>query len=627
MEITTFREKCCSFFTALLTVVLVGGASTIYASELELNEGAPGGNILNDGNTDWEDIFDVIGNAVPTQANPLPANYTESVFIRDFVPGEAGPDISTFTTGSKDTLNITPGWECTRSNNVNDKTDIVNAYATAYIDPISSDLIVYFALERYSNEGTGNVGFWFLKDDEVGCPVMATGPKSASFTGNHVDGDTLVVAEFATGGDLDNVVIAAYEWQGGAGGFLDPNPVGGVMGSECIGDGAGQNLCGVVNKEQILMANIPWLTETKQPGNTPSNDLDEAEFFEGKINLTALGLDGCFAKYMGVTRSSTSLTATIFDYALGDFNLCSIDVVKACTVGVPPVVNAAGTKVITTFDVVVTNDGGGPVSDVAIAEKIAAGIGVCELVAIDDVATGPTSLPKDTPVTIKASLTAGESVEATVKCEGANGLVNIVQATAKSVASSTTPDLTETYTMLSQNTCPISPNPTVTLTKACDGVRLWTEPNSGVLSMLVNVDISLQNTSPQQLQNVDINNHVGGTANTGNAIPLYYADSAGNYVDGLNSSTVVDFDNRVQYPSTPTLTLNPGDTVYLRSEYNPADVDGGIASEDSPGAAMFTDTVSASGTGAINGTFGAGTSEDPLVTKTVSCPLCPPDEE
>jgi len=623
MDKTTFRDRCCSFFTALLTIVMVGGASTVYATKLELNEGDPtGGNIVSDGNTDWENLFNP-GNVVtvPTAVNPLPTDYIEAVFIRDFVPGASGPDISTFTTGSKDTLNITPGWECTRSNNVNDKTDIVNAYATAYIDPGTGDLIVYFAMERYSNEGTGNVGFWFLKDDEVGCPVMATGPKSASFTGNHMDGDTLVVAEFATGGDLDSIIINAYTWSGGAGGFLDPSPVGGVTGSECIGDGAGQSLCGVVNKLPILHpAGIPWHTETKQPGNTPSNDLEEAEFFEGKINLTELGLVGCFSKYMGVTRSSTSLTATIFDYALGDFNLCSISVDKQCSAAPEP--NAAGNAVVSTFDVTVTNTGAGPVSDVAIAENIEASLATCELVAIDGNGTGPTALPKDTPVVIKASLDADDTVVATVKCEGSNGLQNRVLAYAKSVAASTTPDLDASDDMESNETCPLSISPDVTLTKECDGVRL--EQINGILTMLVNVDITLTNNTLQQLVDVDLNNHVGGTANTGTAIKLYYADSAGNYVDGFGSSTVVDFDNRVEYPSDDAseFSIPPNGTVYFRSEYNPADVDGGIAADDSPDAAMFTDTVSADGDGAINGSFGKGTTEDPIVSITRTCPLC-----
>jgi uncharacterized repeat protein (TIGR01451 family) len=89
------------------------------------------------------------------------------------------------------------------------------------------------------------------------------------------------------------------------------------------------DLCANVNQDLIPDSAIPWLTETKKPGPNPSLDLDTSEFFEGGINLSALGLgDQCFSTFLGVTRSSPSLTATIFDYALGHIDLCSLDVVK-----------------------------------------------------------------------------------------------------------------------------------------------------------------------------------------------------------------------------------------------------------------------------------------------------------
>lgn len=622
MDITTLTKRCCSLLIALFTILLFAGATTVQAAnDLELD-----GNILNDADgppdahPDWEDIFDVSGNAIPTEAVPLPAGYAEAVFVRDFVPGASGPDISTFTTGSKDTLNITPGWECTRSNNVNDKTDIVNAYATA---KTNGDVIVYFALERYSNEGTGNVGFWFLKDGTTGCAVQETGPKTLGFTGNHQDGDTLIVAEFDNGGN--NVNILAYRWDGGPGGSLNPTPI--AASSKCVNGGYAQDLCGIVNGNLLhgygLGKDVPWLTETKQPGNTPSNDLDVSEFFEGKINLTALNLVGCFTKYMAVTRSSTSLTATIFDYALGDFSLCSIDVTKACTVGVDPRVNTAGDKVITTYDVKVTNDGAGSVSDVAISEQLAASVASCSLISVDGDTTGlPVALAYDTPVVIKSTLAKDAMVVARVECEGANGQLNSVKATAKSVASSGTPDLSESYTMMTSQACPLNINPNVTLTKACDDVTLYIDPNSSILTMLVNVNISLKNNSLEKLINVDIDNQVGGTANSGAAIEMYYTDSSYNYTesDGTTpSATPVVYDSSV----SSQFELAPGETRYFRSEYNPADVDGGVATDDSPGAAMFTDTVDATGDGAISGT---SIQDNGPVFNSATCPLCPPDE-
>lgn len=592
MDLTTLRERCCSILMAFI-VVLFTSATAVIAADLELE-----GNILNDGNTDWQDIFDVSGNNVPTQANPLPAGYVESVFVRDFVPGASGPDISTFTTGSKDTLNITPGWECTRSNNVNDKTDIVNAYAVA---ATNGDIIVYFAMERYSNDGTGNIGFWFLKDGSTGCAVQPNGPKTLPFTGNHSDGDILIVAEFDNGGA--NVTILAYRWVGGAGGFLDPTPV--AADSKCVNGGAAQNLCGIVNGNLLAGygagTDVPWLTETKQPGNTPSNDLDVSEFFEGKINLTALNLVGCFTKYMAVTRSSTSLTATIFDYALGDFSLCSIDVTKACTTGIDnPVINNTGDKVVTTFDVTVTNDGAGSVSNVTIEEDITLSAGEsCELIAIDGDTTGlPTDISNGLPVEIAASLAKDASVVAQVRCTtNDNPLDNKVTARAKSVASAGSADLVESYDMTEQQLCPLAVNPMIDVNKSCTDVRLTTV--GGVLTMEVEVDVTLTNTSEEKLINVLIANVVGDTAG-GTPIPLQHVDS-----DGETVLPAFDGD------------LAPGETVYFESVYVPTVVkDGGT----DPATASFEDRVDASGVGAISGQTATDFS-------TADCPLCPPHEE
>jgi hypothetical protein len=587
-KITTSESCCRNLFISLLMMLTLGlGASSAYAADLELE-----GNIRSDGGTDWEDIFDVSGNNVPVPANPLPPGYSQSVFIRDFVPGKSGPDISTFATGSKDTLNITPGWECTKSNNVNDKTDIVNAYATA---ATNGDVIAYFALERYSNEGDGNVGFWFLKDGSTACTPS---PKSGSFTGNHADGDILIVSEFSGGGKVND--IYAYRWVGGAGGFLDPTPV--ASGSECIGGGAGQNLCAIVNGNLLIGygvgKDVPWLTETKQPGNTPSNNLDVSEFFEGKINLTQLNLLGCFSKYMGVTRSSTSLTATLFDYALGNFSLCSIDVAKQCTTGVDnPVVNNAGDAILTLFDVIVTNDGVSTINDVSVEEDISLGAGEsCAVVAIDGNPVGPVDISDGSAYIVAASLAKDASVTAQVQCETSdNPLDNAVTARAKSIVSEGPPDLSDSYDMTEQQLCPLNISPMIDVNKQCTDLRLTSV--GGVLTMEVEVDIDLTNTSDEKLVDVLISNVVGDTAG-GTGITLNHVDSNGDPLPAFDGD------------------LAPGETAYFQSVYVPTDVDGGIATDDTTGNASFTDRVDASGVGAISGS----TATD---YNTATCDLCP----
>ena len=42
------------------------------------------------------------------------------------------------------------------------------------------------------------------------------------------------------------------------------------------------------------------------------------------MDLTALGLQGCFSSFLAETRSSQSPTATLSDFVIGNFPLCSL---------------------------------------------------------------------------------------------------------------------------------------------------------------------------------------------------------------------------------------------------------------------------------------------------------------
>ena len=54
-------------------------------------------------------------------------------------------------------------------------------------------------------------------------------------------------------------------------------------------------------------------------------------FFEGGINIyDVFGGNKCFASFMVTTGASTSFTSTAKDFALGDFDVCSVDVSKTC---------------------------------------------------------------------------------------------------------------------------------------------------------------------------------------------------------------------------------------------------------------------------------------------------------
>jgi hypothetical protein len=294
---------------------------------------------------DWDSLFTSTGGTKSLTGT----GFTAARFDRDF---EAGPppgsgcsltgtgsfctaDDTTYATGSKDTLPITPGWQCNHDANVNSKIDIMNAYAGAYTAP-GGDQILYFALERNSNAGDGNVGFWFLQD-AVGCTAPSG---NVAFTGNHVDGDLLIVSAFTNGGSVSN--ISVYRWNGGANGSLGTTPV--ASGGDCKANpaGTGDTACATVNGPTNGVGGTittPWLTSNKQDG--VGHSLRTSEFFEGGLNLTASKLAGkCFNVFTGDTRSSQSLTATLFDFALGQLGECtsttSTTPVDATDISQPP---------------------------------------------------------------------------------------------------------------------------------------------------------------------------------------------------------------------------------------------------------------------------------------------------
>ena len=62
-----------------------------------------------------------------------------------------------------------------------DKDDITNAYAAAYKNTVDTglnnvgDQLIYFGLDRFSVDGSAQVGFWFLQDPNFGLSQTASG--------------------------------------------------------------------------------------------------------------------------------------------------------------------------------------------------------------------------------------------------------------------------------------------------------------------------------------------------------------------------------------------------------------------------------------------------------------------
>ncbi len=318
-RIWTRRRRSGALLAALAALIgviaIAGPASAVHDLAFQLD----GDVVAQTGGSqtvDWATLFNTDGSK-----KALPSGFTASTFAPDFRTNANGSfntsDPTTYTTGSKDTLPISTGWQCTASNNVNSKVDIMNAYAAAYTQDNNGHQILYFALERNTNTGDGNVAFWFLQGS-VGCDDHGG---TASFTGDHHDGDLLMVSAFTNGGSVSNIDV--YRWNGGANGSLGTTSV--AHGVDCKSTSGLDAACATVNGPSNGTAGTittPWSTANAKDG--VGHSLRTSEFFEGGVDLTTANLGGrCFNTFTADTRSSQSLTATLFDYALGTLGECN----------------------------------------------------------------------------------------------------------------------------------------------------------------------------------------------------------------------------------------------------------------------------------------------------------------
>src|SRR2546426_1525014 len=252
-------------------------------------------------------LFDANGNT-----NPLPLGGLDAHWVND--GPHATTDLTTFTTGSKDTLDIAnAGWQCTPSGNLTPKDDILHAYSLAIVPqsgPRMGHLLVYGGFERFTNNGAGDLGLWLLQDPSVAC---SSTKGAVSFTGAHVVGDILFVGEFSTGGTV--TTLNAFEWVGGSSPLMNITATGGA---DCRTADMTGNFC---SRSNTVSISTPWSTQDKTSG---PNTLATAEFFEVGIDLT--GLFGsnppCINRFIFDTRTSPSVTATLKDYAEGALATC-----------------------------------------------------------------------------------------------------------------------------------------------------------------------------------------------------------------------------------------------------------------------------------------------------------------
>jgi uncharacterized repeat protein (TIGR01451 family) len=253
---------------------------------------------------DWNSLFGATGNKLITP-DPINGPLLADVFVSD----AAKPD-QTYFTSNKDIQPIASGqqhWGCDPINNPLDKDDLQNAYAALVQVPANAPdnaghQVLYLGSERGSNNGTSFAGFWLLKDKNVGCSG------TNDFSGQHTDGDLLIVSDYTNGGGTQDVSV--YKWVGND---ATGSPVlqSSFNGSICSGSLSNDNACAIANSATIT---TPW-SPTSHDSNT---------FVETGIDLTTLlgSSGGCFTTFLAETRSSAEITATLKDFAGGSFSTC-----------------------------------------------------------------------------------------------------------------------------------------------------------------------------------------------------------------------------------------------------------------------------------------------------------------
>jgi hypothetical protein len=369
--------------SCLLGAILAAGIAS--STTVNAVDGTPPGlfelegNPEGDGGDDWEVLYNFGEND-----GGSPFAFTE--IVPDIATAEAGDRVFT-QGGSKDVSDVNQWKYATGS--TPDKNEITNAYAAAYTMPADTgphkagDLIVYFGLDRFANDGDALAGFWFFQGDvSLGEPsAQGTG----DFIGSHVamsenpefdpqdpnspeflPGDMFIIVNYPQGANAQPE-IKVYQW--------DPNDVDGDVNfdsseqtkppknlsspldlvfadaaAKC--DGAGDKLaCAVTNPADI--ENSPEWDYTPKSGLATT--LPQESLFEGGINVSALlGTTPCFAAFLAETRSSTSQTAQLKDFVFGAFPVCGINVEKDCEANL----NDEGTGVDVTFSGTVENTGG-----------------------------------------------------------------------------------------------------------------------------------------------------------------------------------------------------------------------------------------------------------------------------
>ena len=437
-----------------------------------------------------------------------------------------------------------------KSGSVPPKDEITNAYAAAY--NVDGDLVLYTGADRLTTNGDAQMGFWFFQD-AVGLNANGT------FSGEHQVGDLLMLVNFEQGGTIPTIQVLEWVGSGGdqQGGTL--NELIGPTQSVCVG--TGPLACAITNG--ITLSPTPWPYQSGESG-VPANTFLPQAFFEGGLNVTqafqSAGLDvPCFASFMVETRSSSSVTATLKDFVLGSFPVCSLELIKNCTNG--RIVSDPNDGFLYDFSGTVTNSGFGTLYNVTVVDET----------------------PEPDQTFDIGTLQPGESANFSgTFFSTVNGPTNVANANG------TTNEDPNVGTVVNapQATAdcpPVDANPAIAVTKDCNVVIM---PMDGKLAVQVNFSGTVSNTGDVTLFGVTVTDDSGTPGDTSDDQTFNLGDIPVEGMAGYSGS------------------------------YLPVATDTGTTD---PSNAMFTDEVTAEGT--TSDVFGSIQVMSEAVSAT--CDLCP----
>ena len=305
---------------------------------------------------DWNEVYDLVGDPPDPDEKCVSLGAVECTFVHD-------DRATSIFTQSKDYDEISgaaqPFWQW-RDQSVPDADELDDGFAIKYVDG-TGDQHVFFGADRFATNGTKDAGFWFFHDTVA--PVDPVGGGDGTFTGTHTEpvdgdgdgfcnpdeggiggpsttpdcdkyddndtgGDVLILTSFSGGGAV--VTARVFEWIGPAGttaALLERS-----TSADCVPGNDSQEVCATVNNTTVesgTFADGLWPYDGKS--EPADNEIASGGLLEGGVNLTDLGLEGCFSSFMATSRSSDSLTADPKDFILGNFEACGVGIITTPT--------------------------------------------------------------------------------------------------------------------------------------------------------------------------------------------------------------------------------------------------------------------------------------------------------